>query len=528
MPAFEPIGQRARRVVLNVVSSGGSQAGILLVSLVVTPVLVSGLGLSRYGLWALAGVLVNYFGLLDLGVGSSFVRFLAYHHARDDAARFNSVVRIGLVFYAGLAAVVVPAVFVLRGRILAMLRVPEDLRREVSFLIVGVAVIFSLRSAFIVYRAAIAAVERLDVNNRIALLIALPNGLGAILAIELGFGLRGLVINALATAALTIVAQTVAAHRLIAMLALRPFRIDWSVAPELLGYGIRIQATRIAELIQGNADKLVLAFLAGAAAVGLYDLGMKLSLLAAALPTLLLPAVAPTSAVLEARGNRADLESLHARATKYVALVLAPATAFILVAAPAMLRLWIGPGDLELAALTARLLTIGSVPLLALGVSRLVARGIGMPEMEMRASLVSAGVNVALSFALVRAFGAAGAPLGTACAGVLGSIVFLDAFRRKVAGRFDLDPIRPFAVPAVAAAIAGAAGFAGLTSARLWSLPDGRPGAAIELVLAAVPFGCVYLAGVLRTSLLDDYDHRVARETWAIARAALGRSGAER
>jgi len=32
MPAPERIGQRARRVVLNVVSSGGSQAGILLVS----------------------------------------------------------------------------------------------------------------------------------------------------------------------------------------------------------------------------------------------------------------------------------------------------------------------------------------------------------------------------------------------------------------------------------------------------------------------------------------------------------------
>jgi O-antigen/teichoic acid export membrane protein len=525
MPGPERIGQRARRVVLNVVSSGGSQAGIMLVALVTTPVLVSGLGLKRYGLWALAGALVNYFGLLDLGVGSSFVRFLAYHHARDDAARFNSVVRIGLAFYAGLAAVMAPAVMILRGWFLTVLDVPADLRDEASFLIVGVTLIFSLRSVFVVYRAAIAAVERLDVNNRIALLIALPSGLGAVLAVEMGFGLRGLVINALATAALTIVAQAVVAHRLIAMLTLRPFHIDWSVAPELLGYGFRVQATRIAELMYGNVDKLVLGLVAGAAVVGLYDLGMKLSLLAAALPTLLLPAVAPTSAVLEARGNRVGLESLHARGTKYVALVLAPATAFIVVAASPLLALWIGSRDLDLAVLTARLLALGSAPLLALGVSRLVARGIGMPEMEMRASLVSAGVNIAASLALVRVFGAVGAPLGTACAGVLGSIVFLRAFRRKVAGRFDLDPIRPLVVPTVAAAFAGVSGFAGLALARMWSLPEGRPGAVIELTLAAVPFLCVYLAGVFRTSLLDDYDHRVARETWAIARTALGRPG---
>ena len=527
MRSGDRIGDRAQRVVMNVVSAGGSQAGILLVSLVVTPVLVSGLGLRRYGLWALAGVLVNYFGLLDLGVGTSFVRYLAYHHARGDERRFNSVVRIGLLFYCLFGALLVPVVFALRGTIVSALGVPQELQREVSFLLVGVAVIFALRSVFIVYRSAITAVERLDVNNRIALMIALPNGLGAILVVQLGLGLDGLVLNGLATALLTIAAQIVAAHRLIAMLRLRPFRIDWSVGPELLGYGVRIQATRFAELINSHADKLVLGFLVGAVSVGLYDLGMKVSLLAAALPMLLLPTIAPTSAVLEARGNRADLEAFHARATKYVALALAPATAFALVAAPSLLKLWIGPGELELAALTARLLTIGAAPLVALGVSRLVARGIGLPQMEMRASLIFAGANLTLSISLVQLFGPVGAPLGTACSGVLAAVLFLGAFRRQLAGRFDLDPVGPLVVPSVAALLAGVAGAAGLAATRFWSLPAGRPGAVVELIFASVPFTAVYLAGVLRASLLDEYDHRVVRETWTIALSAIGR-GANR
>ena len=526
MATGDRIGQRAHRLVVNVISAGGSQGGILLASLVVTPVLVSGLGLTRYGLWALVGVLVNYFGLLDLGVGSSFIRFLAYHHARDDAEKFNSVVRIGLLFYSGFAVVLLPAIYIFRGTIVSALGVAPELRREVTFLIVGVSVIFVLRSLFIVYRSAIAAVERLDVNNRIALMLALPNALGAILVVQLGLGLEGLVYNGLATAVLTIGAQIFAAHRLIGMLALRPFRVDWSVGPELLSYGLRVQATRGAELINGHADKLILGFLVGAASVGLYDLGMKLSLLAAALPTLLLPAVAPTSAVLEARGDGAQLEVLHDRATKYVALALAPATAFVLVAAPSLLRVWIGPRDLELAATTARLLVIGAAPLLALGVSRLVARGIGLPQMEMKASLVLAGVNLTLSIFLVRRFGPLGAPIGTACSGLLAAILFLGSFRRKIAGRFDLDPIRSLTVPTVAAAFAAAAGLGGLVAARMWDLPAGRTGALVEILCVAVPFGLVYMAGVMRTSVLDEYDQRVARETWAIARAAFGRSEA--
>lgn len=527
MDVGDRIGQRARRLVVNVISAGGSQAGILAASLVVTPVLVSGLGLRRYGLWALAGVLVNYFGLLDLGVGSSFVRFLAYHHARGDGEKFNSVVRIGLLFYAAFAAVLLPLVFVFRAPVVGALGVAPELRREVTFLIVGVSIIFCLRSLFIVYRSAIAAVERLDVNNRIALMLALPNGLGAILVIRLGLGLEGLVYNGLVTAVLTIGAQTFAAHRLIPMLAPRPFRVDWSVGPEMLAYGLRVQVTRGAELINTHVDKLILGFLVGATSVGLYDLGMKLSLLAAALPTLLLPAVAPTSAVLEARGDGRQLVGLHDRATKYVALVLAPATAFVLVAAPPMLRLWIGPRDLDLAVTTARLLVIGAAPLLGLGVSRLVARGIGLPQMEMKASLVLAAVNLALSIALVRRFGPVGAALGTACSGLLAGILFLGAFRRQIAGRFDLDPIRSLTVPTVAAVFAATAGLGGSLAARMWNLPGGRVGALVELVFVGVPFSLVYLAGVMRTSVLDEYDQRVARETWSIARAAFGRSGVE-
>jgi O-antigen/teichoic acid export membrane protein len=521
------IGPRARRLVRNVVTGGGSQAGVLLVSLAVTPVLVAGLGMSRYGLWALAGVLVNYLGLLDLGVGTAFVRFLAFHHARDDGRRYNSVVRLGLFFYALFAALTLPAVIAARRPLLEALRVAPDMLAEASFLLIGVTVIFLLRSQFVVYRAAVSAVERIDVNNRIALYVALPSGAGAILVVWLGFGLRGLVLNGLATALVTVVAQTIAAYRLVPMLRLRPLTVDWSVAPELLRYGFRVQATRLAELLNGHIDKLVLGFLIGTVSVGLYDLGLKLSLLAAALPTLILPAVLPTTSLLEAKGDRELLESLHRRASKYVGLILAPAAMFTLVATPSILRFWIGQGGLEESVVAARLLIVGAVPLLALGVSRLVARGIGLPQMEMRASMVMAGANLLLSIGLVRWIGAVGAPLGSACAGLLGGGVFLALFRRGISNRFDLDPVRPIARPFLAAGLASAGALAGLCLARWLEVPGGRVGALAELVLAGVPFCAVYLAAVLRSSLLDEYDHRVARETWALASAPF-RTGASR
>lgn len=514
------VGPRARRLIRSVVSAGGSQSGILLVGLVVTPVLVGVLGFERYGLWALVGVLVNYVGLADLGLGASFVRFLARYHERGEARRFNTVVRLGLLFYAAFAVPVLATVLVLRRPLLDALSIPAELRGEVSFLLLGVTAVFLIRSIFVVFRAAIAAVERIDVNNHIALAVAGASGLGAVLVVSLGFGLKGLTINALATAVLTIIAQTVAAYRVVPLLRLRPFRIDWKIVPEVLGYGMRLQATRLAELLNGQVDKVVLGFMVGAASVGLYDLGMKLSLLAAVLPSLLLPVVLPTSSLLAARGDRDRLEALYRRGTKYVGWVLAPAVVFLLVAAPELLRLWIGEGALPQAATVTRLLVLGSAPLLALGVSRLVARGIGVPELEMWASLGMAGANLVLSVALVSWLGAIGAPLGSCCAGLLGGAIFLVAFNRKIATRYGFRPLRPLAGPAAVAALAGLAALASMKLAGLLDLPAGRTGALLELTLAAVPFGLVYLVVLMRRPFLDEYDRRVAREAWALARGA--------
>jgi O-antigen/teichoic acid export membrane protein len=490
---------------------------ILAVSFLVTPVLVAGLGIRRYGLWALAGVLVNYLGLLDLGVGNAFVRFLAASRGEGDTGRFNGLVRTGILLYLAFGAVTLPAVLLLRKPAASVLAAEASLAGEVEILLVGVACILVIRSLFVIFRAALAAVERMDVNNRIAMYLALPNGVGAMLVVSLGWGLPGLVANGLLTAVLTACAQTVWAYRLVPRLSVFPLRPDRRSLRDLLGYGLRIQATRLAELLNGQVDKVILALMIGAASVGRYELGLRLSLLAAALPGLILPVILPSGALLQASGDRHRLRTLHERASKYVALLLAPAILFLWLEAPNVLRLWIGAGDLEGSAFAARLLLLGAAPLLFLGVSRLTARAVGMPGMEMRASAVMAAANLILSIVLVHLLGSRGAPIGSAVAGISGGACFLFAFRRA-AGDYGFRPLAPLIRPAAAAIAAAAAAIACRYAASTLSLPEGRLGALAMLCAAGVPFVAVYALAVLRGGLIDEFDQRVVRETWSLAR----------
>ena len=126
---------------------------MLLISLLVTPVLVSNLGFERYGLWALAGAAIGYLGLFDFGFGNGFVRYLAYYRGQGDAGQFSGVVRIGVLLYTIFGLLVLPPIVLFAYPIAIALGVDPQMQSEAAFLVSGVAFIFVLRSVFSVFRS---------------------------------------------------------------------------------------------------------------------------------------------------------------------------------------------------------------------------------------------------------------------------------------------------------------------------------------------------------------------------------------
>ena len=62
-------------------------AGLLvgyLFSFLLAPLMISRLGLDKFGVWAVTGAFATYAGLLDLGVGRSLARFVALFDAGGD------------------------------------------------------------------------------------------------------------------------------------------------------------------------------------------------------------------------------------------------------------------------------------------------------------------------------------------------------------------------------------------------------------------------------------------------------------
>src|SRR5262245_37221296 len=90
-------------VARNVLWNWAGMATYMLAGFVVAPFLVHHLGETNYGLWILIASLTGYFSLLDLGVGGSVGRNVAFHRAKNDQDAVNAIVSTALALLSGVA-----------------------------------------------------------------------------------------------------------------------------------------------------------------------------------------------------------------------------------------------------------------------------------------------------------------------------------------------------------------------------------------------------------------------------------------
>jgi O-antigen/teichoic acid export membrane protein len=81
----------------NTFANYASSITALAVGLLVTPVLVHGLGAERYGTWVLIGSSMSYFNLLQFGFATATVRYVAAARAQDDLDRVRRVIATSFV-----------------------------------------------------------------------------------------------------------------------------------------------------------------------------------------------------------------------------------------------------------------------------------------------------------------------------------------------------------------------------------------------------------------------------------------------
>ena len=302
-----------------------------------------------------------------------------------------------------------------------------------------------------------------------------------------------------------------AAFRLLPRLRLDVFSADRDTFRRLLGFGVRLQVSRFANLVSFQADRLIISYFLGIHLVAFYQLGAAVLSHARQIPLLLISALIPAVSEMEQLCRHAYLQELYVRGSRYLIAMSLPFLFFLLAGADEIMFIWMGLGY-ERSAWVIRVLAVGYSAATVTGVASSIAAGCARTDIDMKFGLLMAGMNLFLSIVLAMAFGFKGVVIGTCISLTLASAYFVRLFHRHVIRMPQVEFYRLFLLPAVCCLVAVffmsipdiATGLRALSLsrvARLWLL-----------LLKAVLFFAAYAACLLQMRYFDAYDLGVVRE----------------
>jgi O-antigen/teichoic acid export membrane protein len=500
-----------RTLIRNTLSGAAAYFVELAVTLFLAPYLLGMLGAELFGVWIVLVVTTNYFSLFDLGVSLGFIKHLAEAEALGRVKQRNEIVATGWVFYVGFSLFVIGAGMVLGDQLFQFLKVDPAFAPVYR----GVLAVFGIRNCCVIYRSLLFARQRIDVLNAIAIAAALLNASATVAVLALGYGLSGLVAVSIGVAVFHVASEIVMAYRCCDRLRLQPFSASLPTFRTLYHYGIRVQASRLADLVYLHVDKLLLSHFVGFGSVTFYELGAKVAGLTRTFPTVLLQGLLPVAAELEAQRNRERLLRLYLKGSKYLVALAFPLAAFSMLEADRIMRVWLGAGDHAGAVLALRALTVAYLFHLLMEAALAVARGIGVVQFEMRALMATALLNLGLSALLIMRYGLTGALVGTAASMAIGYGLFMRSFHRYLALSFRQLAREVYLVPFTGVAIASAAVLAiSYSFGILESSPEmTRLAGLLVLTLKGMLFIAVYGATVWKRGYIAVSDVHLLRRT---------------
>lgn len=508
------------RIARNTLFNLGGHAWTVLMTLALTPYIISHVGLQRFGIWAVIGVLTRHFGMLDFCLGQAFVKFVAESHAERDTERLHSILNAGAAF-GSVFAVVAAGLLALAGPpLLPFLGVPAAHMAEARQVLAIGLVLFALMNALRVYPSLCDGLQRMDITNLTGLATTAIWIGGTLLSMERGYGLAGLAVSQLLSYLAFIVTIAAFSRRLAPGFRFRPWRANPQTVRQLFAFGIRVQADRAAALINLHLDKLLVASALGVAAAGFYELAAKIANALRSLPPALTSAVLPAASDLHARERRDEVHELHLLASRYVASMAVLASVLLVGLAPEIVRAWLGPGY-EQAVPVLRILAVAGLCAMSVETTATFALGLGRPDLLVRQAVTKLVLNLVGSIVLLQAVGFLGAALGTLLASAVAMVYLLVLFHRAVDGclaRFARRVFGPL-LPAAAAGAAGVVAAIALAS-RLVGADPGRIESLARLGIGALIGTAAYVAVLVSVHYFDARD-------WALVQGLIGRRRSE-
>ncbi|MFZ2412408.1 MAG: flippase [Candidatus Methanoperedens sp.] len=497
------MGILAKKIIRNTFFNIAGGSWGLLMKILLTPFILNYIGVDRFGIWALVLLFTGYFALFDMSIGTAVIKYTSSHYTKSDVKSINKVLNSALLFYAvagGLSCVA--AFFLVKWAVGNILHVPPSLVNEANFVLFGAVLIFAFSNTMSVFGSVIIGIQKMDVINKIRIIVTTLEGIGIIFFLIGGFGLTGLILNSGIIAVITSLAYVIASKRVFPQLAIGRRFLDTKTLKELLTFGTKIHFSRIGDVMHFQTDKIFISYFLQLSFVAFYEVAATAAITMRMVPFAIVSAILPAASEIKATGDENSLRELYMRSSKYLSLVSIPLLFFAFFLAPDIIRVWLGEGY-ELSVITLQVLLLGYFANIMTSSGSQVAIGLGKPDYVMKSSIIATVLNLVLSVILIVKIGYLGAAIGTSIAMIMAAIYFVLILHKHLGIGNAVFFQRVLFPPTGASAVALLLLY---PAAYFFNISP------ISLIFETVLFCVLYLITLLKMNCLDTYDAELVKE----------------
>ncbi|MCU1495357.1 MAG: hypothetical protein JWO62_3121 [Acidimicrobiaceae bacterium] len=405
------------------------QITIVLVNLALTPFLLIRLGVDRYGVFA---VLASFRGLLsnlDGGLGPTATRYFAVYAGAGDRKSTSSLLFTISCMLAVVTGAVAGLVALFAPDITVFLHASVSLRGSAANLLRAFMPLLFVTSLQGLVARIISAHHRWAYLNCTEALAGIVYAGLAVLFVEQGRGLTGLLWASIGQLAVLLITSVAGARRYVAA---QEFRLmPFEEIREIIRYASRVQVAEVASSFNIEIDALLVGLIFPVRYVAFYSIGSNFATQLLNLP---LNAVSPIAVTLSRTFGRVGLDGTLDEFTSLQRLWVRAVAGFPLIGAASAyfaIARWLGPQE-RLAGVIAAVLLLGQTMSLMSQVMGCLAKSVNKPGLESRYLGLGMLINIAFTIPLALTVGVVGVPAGTALGQVASTLYFLHIARRRI------------------------------------------------------------------------------------------------
>ncbi len=329
------------QLVRNVSSNWVALVSNILVGIFLSPFILHRLGDAAFGIWVLIFSITGYYGLFDLGIRSSVVRYVSKAKATGDLNYASKVISTSLFSYTCIGVFAFLITVLVTVYVNRFFHVDEPFQSRARWLLLMVGSAVALGFPLGVSSGILEGLQKFDVLGWTSIASTLVRAALVVAALHHGYGLLMTAFITVTLPLLSSLVRTAVAARLLPI-PLGMKYVDRATVREMAGYSGTMLIMIVSARLRFKSDSIIIGTFLSSVAITYFNIGSRIVDYAGEVVESLAQIFVPMSSHSHALGDMDRLKKIFVAGNRFCAFTIFPICAILIILGRSVIETWVG------------------------------------------------------------------------------------------------------------------------------------------------------------------------------------------